>query len=180
MAFPCLEAPHPHSGLLYHSLPGQTFWILLFCTKRNFHSHLGQIAEQYGVWGRRYCYLLFIHFWLKNFLSFMYLGVLPAGMPVCCVHTVPTEARRGQQIPWNWSFRWLWTAMWVLEFEGDSSGPPTSALLAEPSFQHLDFGSFWGRTVLFGQAIWFMILPPQLHEYWDYSHELLHLAFLVL
>lgn len=66
-----LETPRPHSDLLYHALPGQTFGILLFCTKRNFHSHLGQVAEHMGVGGGdTVCYLLFIQFWLKNFLSF--------------------------------------------------------------------------------------------------------------
>lgn len=30
---------------------------------------------------------------------------------------VPVKARRGHQIPRNWSYRWLWMAMWGLAIE---------------------------------------------------------------
>lgn len=39
-------------------------------------------------------------------------------MPVCIV---PMEARRGYHI-WNWSYRWLWDAVWVLGTKPGSSG----------------------------------------------------------
>ena len=40
-------------------------------------------------------------------------------MFVCAPHvcSVPMEVRGGHQIPWNWSYRWFWAAMWVLGIE---------------------------------------------------------------
>lgn len=35
---------------------------------------------------------------------------------------VPTEARRGLQMPWNWCHRLLWAALWVLGRKPRSSG----------------------------------------------------------
>lgn len=44
-------------------------------------------------------------------------------------------------IPWNWSYWWLWTAMWALEIEPRSSGNSASALTPHQFFnpftQHL-------------------------------------------
>lgn len=36
---------------------------------------------------------------------------------LCCSYlmcSVPVEARKGYQIPWDWSDRWLWATLWVL------------------------------------------------------------------
>lgn len=45
---------------------------------------------------------------------------------VCTAHNtymkLLEEAKRGLQIPWSWSFRWLWTAQ--CEFWEQNSGPP--------------------------------------------------------
>lgn len=41
----------------------------------------------------------------------------PACMPVPLACLVPSEVRRRCQIPWNWSYRWLWTTKWVLGIE---------------------------------------------------------------
>lgn len=51
-----------------------------------------------------------------RFIYFYSIGidVLPASMSN--VPQVVTEARRGCWIAWNWSYRWLLTIMWVLEF----------------------------------------------------------------
>ena len=41
-----------------------------------------------------------------------------------CVHyllEVHKEARRGHQIPWNWSYKWLSTRMQVLRITPESS-----------------------------------------------------------
>lgn len=35
------------------------------------------------------------------------MSVLPVGMPIPYVYLVPTDIRRGTQIPYNWSHRWL-------------------------------------------------------------------------
>ena len=35
---------------------------------------------------------------------------------------VPMEARWGCQVPWKWSYRWLWTSLWVLVNTLRSSG----------------------------------------------------------
>ena len=49
---------------------------------------------------------------------------------VCVPHEclVPTEVRRGLQIPWNWSYGWVWATVWVLKTESGSSARATSAL----------------------------------------------------
>ena len=42
----------------------------------------------------------------------------------CKCFCVLKEARRRHQVPWNWSYRALWGAMWVLWTEPGSSGKP--------------------------------------------------------
>lgn len=51
-------------------------------------------------------------------------------MYVCVPQTfpVPKEARRGHQLPWNWSSKGLWPITWVLGAELQSPGRATSAL----------------------------------------------------
>lgn len=39
----------------------------------------------------------------------------------------PMKVRIGHWIPWNWSYSWLWTTMWVLGIEPGSSGRAESA-----------------------------------------------------
>jgi hypothetical protein len=39
------------------------------------------------------------------------------------------------QMPWNWSYRQVWAAMWMLGMEPKSSGRAASALIAEPTLQ---------------------------------------------
>lgn len=58
----------------------------------------------------------------------MSVGVLP---PRLCVHhmlAVPTEASRRHQPLWNWSYKQLWTTVWVLRIEAGSSGRVSSPL----------------------------------------------------
>ena len=38
-------------------------------------------------------------------IVFLYMECLPVCMSVHHMHAVPMEARRGHQIPWNWSYR---------------------------------------------------------------------------
>ena len=55
-------------------------------------------------------------------LSFTCQGVLPAYMAVYHMHAVPTEVRRRSQMPWNQSYRWLRSTMWMLGSKCGSSG----------------------------------------------------------
>jgi hypothetical protein len=43
----------------------------------------------------------------NHHLLFTCVDVLSACLSVYPVHAVPTEARRGHRIPWDWSYRWL-------------------------------------------------------------------------
>lgn len=42
---------------------------------------------------------------------------MTAWMYVCHIHAVPTESRGWNQIPQDWSYSWLWVAMWMLRKE---------------------------------------------------------------
>ena len=55
----------------------------------------------------------------------MYMGVLPVFMYVH--HAVSIVTRRGQQIPWDWSYGWLYDDLWVLGIKPGSSGRTSSA-----------------------------------------------------
>jgi hypothetical protein len=63
--------------------------------------------------------LMLIYFFKNN--NFIYMNVLPACMSVPHLHIVCSEARRGYQIPWNWSYRWLWAVTWGLGIKSRSS-----------------------------------------------------------
>lgn len=54
----------------------------------------------------------------------MHRGILPEHL-LCLV---PTEARRGQQMPWNYSRRWLECTIWVLGTDPRCFGSAASAL----------------------------------------------------
>ena len=45
----------------------------------------------------------------KIFIYFYFMGmrVLPAYISVHDICAVPVKARRGHQVPWNWSHLWL-------------------------------------------------------------------------
>ena len=45
-----------------------------------------------------------------------------------CVHAILMATRRRHQISWNWSYRQLWAAMWVLGTEAGFSTRAVSAL----------------------------------------------------
>lgn len=40
---------------------------------------------------------------------------------MCKLRQVPSESRRGSQVPWSWSYRLLWDIVWVLETKLSSS-----------------------------------------------------------
>lgn len=50
-----------------------------------------------------YPFFLFLSFFEILIFNFMHTGVLPSCMPMRPGHVVPTEARRGSRILWNWS-----------------------------------------------------------------------------
>lgn len=58
----------------------------------------------------------------------MCVHVLPACMHVCHMHAVLTEVRRQHWVPWKWSYRQVWVAMWVLRAKPRFSLRKTSAL----------------------------------------------------
>lgn len=51
---------------------------------------------------------------------------------VSCFCLVATEIRRQCQIPWNWSYGQLWTTIWVLRIEPNSSVKKPVLLATEP------------------------------------------------
>jgi hypothetical protein len=56
------------------------------------------------------------------------MAVLPVCIDACHACLVPTEGRRRHQIPWNWSYRQLQAAMWVLRIESRCPGRVANAL----------------------------------------------------
>lgn len=81
-------------------------------------------------------------FLLKTKLLFycLYVGVLLAYVCVHeCVYLIPTEPRTGYWVFWDWSYRWLWIILWVLEIELQSSGREASAL----NYGTISLALFW-------------------------------------
>lgn len=68
--------------------------------------------------------------WLKTYLFYlMCIHVLPSSVCVCTRFVSSAqEARRGCEVPWNWSYEWLWTTVWVLGVELWSSARLVSTL----------------------------------------------------
>lgn len=64
---------------------------------------------------------------------------LPVCISVYHLCALFMEARRGHRVFWNWSYRPLLDAMWVLGVEPGSSGGVASALNSEPCLQPLLF-----------------------------------------
>ena len=65
------------------------------------------------------------------FLTFYFIYVwvvffFPTCVPHICL--VSLEVKRGCQVPWNWTYRQLCAAIWVLGMEARSSGRAASAL----------------------------------------------------
>lgn len=77
--------------------------------------------------------------YFKDLFSYFVFSVLPTCMCVCALHVcmVPTEARRGHWIPWDWRYRQLKSTMWVLRTEPESSakaGLLTTEHLSSPLY----------------------------------------------
>lgn len=89
------------------------------------------------VW--HFFYLFLAHFtsciisdYLKIFLEDLsYVYECFASIHACtsCVYLVPMEAGRRLQIPYNWSYGWLWAAVWLLGTEHRLSASAASALI---------------------------------------------------
>lgn len=69
-----------------------------------------------------YCFILYGFL----FLCLFFYVVLAESMLVHCV--MHCGGQRGNQSPWNWSFRHLWATMWVLAIGPGSSGRWASPL----------------------------------------------------
>jgi hypothetical protein len=74
--------------------------------------------------GRQFSYLL-SHLSSPLSYYFIHMGVLLAYMHIH--YCVSSEVRRGCQMPWGWSYRWLWTAKCMLGIEHGSPGRAVSA-----------------------------------------------------
>ena len=102
----------------------------------------------------------------------LYLGMSGCFVCMCvcvlCPCLVPLKVRRGCQIPWNWSYRQLWAASWVLGSEPRSSARAASALLCWAIYP-ATFSLFcgWGQHSIH--------LPT-----WSFSLSLLFLGCFVL
>lgn len=70
-------------------------------------------------------YLFYVHEHFVNMYVF-----------ACCVHLLLREASRGRQMPWDWSYRGLWTAMWVLGINSGSPEEQPMLLTFQPPSQH--------------------------------------------
>lgn len=74
-----------------------------------------------------------LSFYFEIFLSIWVFCLLIGLYHMCVVHK---ETRNRYWVRWNWSYRWLWPAMWMLGLnEPRPSGRPVSALNLEPSLQ---------------------------------------------
>ena len=76
------------------------------------------------------CPLRLICCWclIEHKQDFLLLYVLCFASVYVCSPQACLEGGRGPQIPWNWSYTWLWAAMWVLGTEPRSFAKATSAL----------------------------------------------------
>lgn len=61
------------------------------------------------------------------------MGVLSACVSVHCMPVDPKEMRRGLQMPWDWSYRGLYGASWILGIETRFCEEQPVLLAAEPS-----------------------------------------------
>lgn len=61
-------------------------------------------------------------------LFYVYRHFIGMYMYVPCTCLVPMETKGGHQMPWNWSYRCLWTIMWILRIEPESSAREKGAL----------------------------------------------------
>jgi hypothetical protein len=79
----------------------------------------------WAYWENNKCHFIFeiplLKVYLCASLLLIHMNILPA-----CVCLMPREIRGGHQMPWNWSYRWLWAATWVLGTEPKSSAAVAS------------------------------------------------------
>lgn len=52
----------------------------------------------------------------------MCVDILPASVSVYCGRVVPMRPKEGAGSPWDWGYRWLLAAVWVMGIEPGSSG----------------------------------------------------------
>lgn len=76
----------------------------------------------------------------------MCMGFSPACMSVNQIYIAGDHGSQKRPLtPWNWSYRQLWAAKWVLSIGFRSSGKPSVLLTAEPPFWPRR-SSFWPRV----------------------------------
>ena len=62
----------------------------------------------------------------------MFVAILSVCIYVYLKCLVTVEARKGHQIPWNWSYRQSWAVLWMLGTKLEFFERTASALTAEP------------------------------------------------
>lgn len=86
------------------------------------------------------------------FKCFKYMTALSTCMPVHDMFAVPAEARKGYQMPWNWSYRRLLSTMWILGREPGSSKRTANGLNGWVCPTQGKFLFYFKKTLPFLQA----------------------------
>lgn len=96
-----------------------------------------------------HCHFLYVFY-------FIGMGVLLVSVPVS---TCMPAAWVGRQIPWNWSYGWLWVSMWVAGIKAGCSERVVSTL------------NHWAISISYCLLSWYALLCCwQTHEYSTGSH----------
>lgn len=90
-------------------------------------------------------YLLSLCMFFLDLPASFYMSECFAWMCVWALHVclVPMEVRRGYQIPWNWSYRYLWTTTWVMVPKSESSAGATNMCSLAPDILFYYFLNAW-------------------------------------
>lgn len=118
---------------IHPSAPGES----MVNFPRHVFLHSPHTQYQYSLWASWHKYTLnltklyFILFYV--FECFVCISIY-----VPCAYLVLTETRRGHQIPWDSTKRWVWNTTWVLRIETKSCGR-TVLLTAEKSISRQSF-----------------------------------------
>lgn len=90
-----------HCVYMHFIYPSLCCWMPRFCILAVIDSIAISMVEVY------LCGMVTCSCFLCFFLNFMYMSVC---LHTCLPHTclLPSDARRGCQISWDWSYRWLW------------------------------------------------------------------------
>lgn len=94
--------------------------------------------------------IIFIYLYVYGYFTYIY---------VCaqCVWLIHRKARSRDQIPWDWSFRWLWASIRFLEIEPKSFEEQPVLLTLSHLFNPMVPFSLYGSSVRVITSIWSLI-----------------------